>query len=125
MEYTFLFEEALDKSGKSQSQLPAEIQNDLSALTVLCQELADTPNENTQELEAINVKIDKLDEEITKSITTFATPEPTPEPTPTPTPTPDPAPASKDNTGQIFIGLAVVGGLIWAGMKFLGGNQQK
>ena len=118
MKHTFLFEEALFDNGINQNQLPANIQSNLSKLTALCKALHNTPDENMDELEMLNEKIDNLDEKIADNIN--AIPKKTVD-----APVDAPADTSKQKTGGLLVGLAVLGGIIWVGLKFFSGKQQK
>ena len=122
MEHTFLFEEALFDNGINQNQLPANIQSNLSKLTALCKALHNTPDENMDELEMLNEKIDNLDEKIADNIN--AIPKKTVD-APVDAPANAPADTSEQNSGGLFVALAVLGGIIWVGLKFFSGKQQK
>jgi hypothetical protein len=123
-EYDFLFEEALDNKGFTQSQLPDPIKADLRKLKALCHKLADLPEDDKALQESLNSEIDVLDEEISSKINELTNEPPAPNPAPNPAPEPAPAPEEKQDNTLATVGI--IGGLgllIWAGMKFFGGKK--
>jgi len=122
MEYTFLYEEALAETNQKKSELSQSTQDNIKSLVKMCHELAEMDDQDVDSQEALNDKIDALDEKISVKIKeNLESIKPPAEATLDKNANPQ---EKSSNNGMMVLGLAVVGGLVWGAIKLFGGKQQ-
>jgi len=122
---TFLFESALSDKDLSRTDLPQKTNAKIEDLITLCHELNEIPDDDSESIDKLNDKIDKLDAEIETAIQNF-----------TPAPEQDasedvelteteevPEKKGSSNTVATVGILAGIGIAIWGIAKFMGGKK--
>jgi hypothetical protein len=109
-----LYETALKEKGIKKSDLPAETQSKISKMTALCRQLSEEDDDDT--IEALNDKIDDLDDEISREVESF-----------TPASNNPPAENGEESGSNAIVVVSILGllGAIgWAVSKALSGGNK-